>query len=520
MSPSFGSKLALDHDSVRNSNADMDPIPMDKRTWSTWSYVGYWVSDSANVVSWELASSMLAVGLSWRQALIAISIGHIIISLVMVLNGTIGARLGIAFSVLIRSSFGYWFSYFPVLSRAILGMFWFAVQTFTGSQCVYQMLKAIWPSTARIPNHLGENATITTSGIMCYFLFWLIQFPFMFVSPQKIRYLFVVKGIIVPATFLAMLIWATVKVPVADALAAKHSAIKGPSLSWALLAGMNSALGNFSTLAVNIPDFTRYAKRPRDQYIQLLIIPVAFTLTGFIGIAVTSAGETLYGDTYWNALLLIDQWNNRAAAFFASFSFALATLGTNISANSLSAANDLTVLFPKYINIRRGQIITAFVAWILCPWEILATAPGFLSFMGGYVVFLGPFAGIMASDYWLVRRGRVDVPALYFPHGRYRYVGGVNWRAVVAMLFSAVPLLPGLINSINTKIYVGGATYLFNVGWIYGFVSASFVYWLLSTIAPAKETIVTDVVLEDGKEKDSEETASEKGSKEQEKSES
>ena len=100
---------------------------------------------------------------------------------------------------------------------------------------------------------------------------------------------------------------------------------------------------------------------------------MAFTLASFIGMMVTSAGSVLYGKILWDPLQLIDQWDNRAAAFFAAFSFLLTTLGTNISANSLSAANDMTVLFPRYINIRRGQVICAILAgWALAPWEILA----------------------------------------------------------------------------------------------------------------------------------------------------
>ena len=147
---------------------------------------------------------------------------------------------------------------------------------------------------------------------------------------------------------------------------------------------------------------------------QLLIIPIAFTLVGFIGIAVTSAGITLYdGKVLWDPLTLIDHWDNRAAAFFASFSFVLATLGTNISANSLSAANDMTVLFPRYINIRRGQVICAILGgWALCPWEILASAQGFLAFMNGYTVFLGPFAGIMVADVSSVRYMASNIPNL------------------------------------------------------------------------------------------------------------
>ncbi|EPQ55779.1 cytosine-purine permease [Gloeophyllum trabeum ATCC 11539] len=481
------------------SNEDMDPVPPHKRTWTTWNYVAYWISDATNVAVWELASSMLAIGLSWRQALPAIAVGHIIISLVMVLNGTIGARLHIPFPVLNRSSFGFWFSYFSVISRVVLSMFWFGIQTYTGSEAVTQMIKAIWPSYAHLPNHLSPSAHITTQGMVSYFIYWIIQLPLMLVSPQRIRWLFVAKATTVPAAWIAMLIWAFVKVPsgAPGGLLSEHTALSGSKLGWAWMSALNSALGIYSTLAVNIPDFTRYAKDERAQYVQLIIIPVAFTLVGFIGLAVTSSGIILYGQVLWDPLTLINQWDNRAAAFFASSTFLLATLGTNISANSLSAGNDIAALCPKWLNIRRGQVVCAFVGgWVLCPWEILASAAGFLSFMNGYTVFLGPFAGIMVTDYWLVHRGKVDVPAMYDPHGRYRYTGGFNWRACLALLISVPPNLPGLINSINTNIKVGGAVYVFDIAWLFGFTVASVVYYVTSVVWPAHETFMDEAIVD------------------------
>lgn len=478
----------------------MDPVPPKYRTWSTWNYVAYWISDAANVPVYELASSMLAIGLSWRQALPSIALGHLIIACVMVLNGTIGARLHISFPVLNRSSFGFWFSYFSVVSRVILSMFWFGIQTFTGSQCIEQMLKAIWPSIrTRVPNRLPENANITSLGMMCYFIYWTIQLPFMLISPHKIRWLFLAKALIVPPSWLALLIWSFVKVPSSKGLFTLHAAATGNEFSWAYLAALNAALGFYATLAVNIPDFTRYAKSERSQYVQLAIIPFSFTFFGFVGIAVTSAGMIIYdGKVLWNPLNLIDLWTNRPAAFFMSFSFLLATLGTNISANSLSAANDMTVLLPRFVNIKRGQIICAILGgWALCPWEILASVQGFLSFMNGYTVFLGPFAGIMISDFYIVHKCRVDVPAMYDPNGRYRYASGVNWRAALALIIAVPPLLPGLINSINPKISIGGASRLFDIAWLFGFFVASGVYTVASLVFPAKETFVTDEEVED-----------------------
>ncbi|KAB5588678.1 Permease, cytosine/purine, uracil, thiamine, allantoin family protein [Ceratobasidium theobromae] len=406
-------------------------------------------------------------------------------------NGTIGAKLHIPFPVLNRSSFGFWLSYFSVVSRVVLAMFWFAIQTYTGSECVYQMLKAIWPSIAHIPNHLPESANITTAGIMCYFLYWLIQLPFLLVSPHKIRYLFIAKAILAPTAGLSMMIWAFARTG-GGPIFAQKATVSGSALSWAMLSAMNSAIGNYATLSVNIPDFTRYARSPRDQYIQILIIPVIFTFFAFMGIAVTSAGNVIYGEILWDPLTLIDRWDNRAAAFFASFAFCLATIGTNVSANSISAANDFTALLPKVKNrsYSGNRLLTVDLDH--------RSAIGFLNFMGGYTVFLGPICSIMIVDYWLVHRGKIDVPALYDPKGRYKYTAGVNWRALLALLVAVPPNLPGLIHSINPNIRVGmGAQHLFSIAWLLGFSLAGATYFIASKIFPPVDSMVDELITGD-----------------------
>ncbi|KDQ12361.1 hypothetical protein BOTBODRAFT_176584 [Botryobasidium botryosum FD-172 SS1] len=481
----------------RWSNKDMDPTPVHQRKWTSWTYVAFWVSDAFCVPTWEIASASMAVGLSWRQVLPAVALGNVLISIAVTANGTIGSRLHVPFPVLNRSSFGFYFSYFTVISRLVLAMFWFSIQSFTGSECVYQMIKAIWPSFARLPNHLPESARITTAGMLCYFLFWLFQFPFMFISPQKIRWLFYIKSVLVPSAFLAMLIWALVKTKGGGPIFNQRTSLSSSQLAWAWLSAVNNSMGNYATMAVNIPDFTRYARSERDQYVQLIIIPISFTFVAFIGMAVTSAGQTLYGGGYlWDPLRLIDKWDNRAAAFFAAFSMLIATLGTNIAANSISAANDFTALTPRYLNIRRGQILCAIIGgWAICPWEILANASGFLNFISGYTVFLGPICAIMVTDYWIVRRGNVDVPGLYQPHGRYRYTKGFNWRAVLAMVVSVPPNLPGLINTINPSIYVGAGQQIYSLAYIVGFFLAGGTYAMASYLFPAENTVIDAPIL-------------------------
>ena len=238
--------------------------------------------------------------------------------------------------------------------------------------------------------------------------------------PNTLRYLFIAKSILVPICFLAILIWSfrsTGGTGGALLASSAKATTSGSTYSYAWLSSLTSVIGNYATLSVNMPDFSRYSKaNVRWQWLYVPMLPIVFTFISFIGIAATSAGETHYGTLEWNPANLIALWPNRACRFFASFCFALAALGVNISANSLSAANDLAALFPSYINIRRGQLLCAVVAWVLVPWKILASAGSFLNFMSAYSVFLGPIAAILVWDFWWVHGQKYDVVALYQPN--------------------------------------------------------------------------------------------------------
>ncbi|EGG10512.1 uncharacterized protein MELLADRAFT_33785, partial [Melampsora larici-populina 98AG31] len=479
-----------------------DPVPEEKRTWSTKDYIVYWISDGFSVAVWDMGSSMISNGLSFRQAIPIIATGFTIIAIPITINGTIGAKtLDFICLVLTRASFGYWFSYFPVISRVILAAFWFSIQTFTGGECVYQIIRSIFPSFSKLPNHLPVSSDITTSQFISYLIFWLIQLPFVMMGPTKksLRHFFLIKSILCPICGSVMFIWALTKG--GKEIFKHHSSLSGNVFSFSWLSGMNAAIGNYATLSVNVPDFTRYAKSPKNQNVQLFIIPITFTLIAFQGMVVASAGYVLYDQEYlWDPLRLINKWNNRLAIFSASFCFLIATLGTNISANSLSGANDLTALAPKYINLKRGSFLIAFFGgWAIPSWKILKSSIGFLNFMSGYTVFLGPFSAIMICDFFIVKKGKLDIPELYKPNGRYNYYKGFNWRAIITLLVSVSPNLPGLINSAAPGVQISsGAQHLYAIAWIYGFFTASVVYTSLNLCFPAHETLVEEMIWGNG----------------------
>ncbi|KAE9367041.1 NCS1 nucleoside transporter family [Stipitochalara longipes BDJ] len=491
------------------TNEDMDPVKIENQTWTLWTWMAYWATDTINLGTWETASSILSVGLTWRDAIPIIVVGTSCVAIPMVLNGAIGAKLHIPFSVAIRASFGYYFAYFAIVSRSVLAMFWLGIQGANGAQCITIMLTAIWPSYGRIPNHISASQGIDTKGMISYLLFWLIQLPLLLIPPTRLRYLFATKLIAAPITALATMGWCIHKAGGSGDIFSLKPKVSGSTKAYLWLSCMSSVTGSWSTLACNIPDFSRYARTTRGQYIQLPILPALFTACAVIGIVTTSATGVIYGKLLWNPLDIISKWlemghGGRAAAFFAATSWYIAQVGTNITANSISAANDLTVLFPRFVNIKRGCIIAAIVGgWVIVPWKILSSAETFLAFMGGYAVFLAPIAGILASDYWLVKKQHIDVPALYDPNGRYHYWNGINWRALLALVVAVSPNLPGLGYSIGTPadtslpnpVHISaGARHLYTFDWLFGFVTSIFVYTVLSYLVPAKDTLVQHTV--------------------------
>lgn len=479
------------------TNIDMDVTPLERRTWTALTMAGFWFSDALNAQSWEAPSSILAVGLTWREAVVCIIFGSLCCTVPLVLNGVLGARLHVPFPVAVRSSFGWYFARFAIIVRMTTALFWHAIQTYTGSTAITQMIRAIWPSYLNIPNHIPDSVGITTQQMVSHLIFWSIQFPILLTPPHKLQWFFIFKFVVVTITCVATVIAMTKKAGGAGDIWKQEYTVSGPMRSWLILSSLSSITGGWATMATNIPDFTRYLKREQGVYWQVLFLPLIQLCLGLFGIISTSAAKVVYGEYIWDPLTLAGQWDGpsgRAGAFFVGFAWVVAQIGTNLSANVISFANDLTSLFPKYINIRRGVIICTITAsWIMVPWKIIHSAASLLAFMAGLGIFLAPIAAIIGADYWLVKMTKIDVPALYKMHGRYRYNAfGTNWRAVVAFLISVVPNLPGMAASVNPKLKssIGGAVYVYDMFYIWGFTSAFVSYIMLSRFFPATETLI------------------------------
>ncbi|KAL2820643.1 NCS1 allantoate transporter [Aspergillus granulosus] len=504
------------------TNIDLDVTPIERRIWGAWTMLGFWLSDALNAQGWQAPAAILAVGLTWREAILCIICGNLVTTVPLALNGAVGADLHIPFAVAMRSSCGWYFSRFAVVVRMITALFWHAIQTYTGSTAITQCIRAIWPSYLDIPNHLPPSAGITSQELLSHFLFWSIQVPFLLTPPHKLKWFFVFKSVIVITSSVAVVITMTSKAGGTGEIWSQEYRVFGETRRWLILSSLSSCTGGWATMATNIPDFTRYLNQPKAIYWQVMFLPAISLLIGMFGIISTSAASVVYGTYIWDPVALVAQWDGpsgRAGAFFVGLSWCVAQIGTNLSANVISCANDLTSLFPKYINIRRGIVLTTVTAgWIMVPWKIIYSASSLLSFMSGLGIFLAPIAAILASDYWLVKRRRVDVPGLYKAHGRYRYNKyGSNWRAMLAFLVSIVPNIPGMAATVNTDLAgsIGGAGKIYSMFYFWGFTSAVVVYVGLSWAFPAEGTLIPVTISGDegyaGREVGGQESEFEKG---------
>ncbi|KAK7908027.1 hypothetical protein PG985_015330 [Apiospora marii] len=495
----WADKLAVDNEDglttaqLMLTNNDLKPVEPERRQWGPWNFVGFWIADSFNINTWMISSSMIVGGLSWWQSWLCVWIGYAIAGCFVCSTGRIGAMYHIGFPVVGRSSFGIWGSLWPVFNRAAMACVWYGVQSWIGGHCVYLMIRSIWLSWDRdtIPNTFPANSGATSADYVSFFIFWFCSLPAIWFPVHKIRHLFTVKAYFVPCAGIAFFIWAIVR-------AGGVGPIHGNELAWEFVKGIMSSIANFATLIVNDPDFTRFAAKPRDAlWSQLFTIPFGFAVTSFIGIIVSSSSAVIYpgSEPIWDPLKLLERFIDdggsaqRFGVFVIAAAFALAQLGTNIAANSVSAGTDMTALLPRFINIRRGGYICAVVGLAMCPYTLLTDSNQFTTYLSAYSVFLSSIAGVMCCDYYLVRKGYLEVKELYDARktGPYFFTFGINWRAYAAYIGGILINVVGFAGAVGRDV-PAGATYIFNLNFFCGFIVSSALYWGFCRLFPIPAT--------------------------------
>jgi len=477
------------------SSHDLAPVPLAERRWGVRDLAVLWVSMSACVTTYTLASGLIDLGMDWRQAVVTIFLGNCVVLVPMILNAHAGTKYGISFPVYCRASFGLRGANIPALVRAAVACGWFGIQTWYGGEALRAVATAFNPDLDLSPTIAGLD--ITRAQLACFLVFWSVNMLVIWRGVETIRLLLNVKAPLLIGLGLALLAWAYDQAGGFGPMLGRPSTfVPGGTKEgrfWSFFfPALTANVGYWATLSLNIPDFTRYARSQRDQVLgQTLGLPTTMGLYAFIGVAVTSATVVIYGQEIWDPVALLRRFENRTVLVLAMASLALATLATNIAANVVSPANDFANLAPRFISFRTGGLITGVAGILIRPWYLVSDPQRYIStWLVGSSSLLGAVGGILIADYYLVRRTRLDLAGLYRREGPYWYIGGFHPAALFALAAGIGPCLPGLIEKFLLLESPAGTqppdrtfwTGLFDYAWFISFGVSAAVYWVAAKV--------------------------------------
>jgi NCS1 family nucleobase:cation symporter-1 len=473
-------------ESGRLWNEDLAPTTEAQRNWRWYHFAALWVGMVMCIPAYTLAASLIEGGMSALQAVSTVFIANAIVLIPMLLIGHAGAKYGIPYAVLARTSFGVQGARLPALMRAIVACGWYGIQTWFGGQMIYTLGGVL------LGHPLGGDALpglgINAAQLVCFLLFWGIQFWYIFHGMDAIRQLETYTAPLKILICFVLLGWVYQKAgsfgPILDQPSQFAEGGKKAGQFWSSFwPSLTAMIGFWATLALNIPDFTRFAKSQRDQVLgQTIGLPAPMGLLALLAVIVTSATVVLYGKAIWDPVDLASRMTG-AAVLIALIILLIDTVSVNLAANLVGPAYDFSALNPEKISYKTGGYITAGIALVMMPWKILETTQGYIfTWLIGYSALLGPIAGILIIDYYFIRRTRIEVAALYQEQGIYSYQNGWNMAAVAAFILGVLPNIPGFLNAAFPASFPDISEIwktLYTYAWFLGLMLSGVIYLLL-----------------------------------------
>jgi NCS1 family nucleobase:cation symporter-1 len=488
-------------------NPDLAPVARERRTWSSYNFAALWISMAHCIPTYMMAGGLIAVGMSWWQALLTIALGNLIVLVPILLNAHAGTAYGIPFPVFARASFGTQGANVPAILRAIVACGWFGIQTFIGGEAVKTFIVALWPAFGTLGGHASLLGLSVPSAIT-FLLFWALNILIIYRGMNAVRVFENWAAPIVLVMAAILLVWVVGRADGLGPMLSQPSRFHSLGEFWPVFVpSLTGMIGFWATLSLNIPDFTRYGRGQKEQLLgQTLGLPTTMIAFSAMGVLITSASRVVLRgvdpERLWDPVVVLSYITSaeplpgQDAPLVASMAVravvaavsllgvGIATISVNIAANVVSPANDFANLAPRYISFKTGGLVTGVLGIVLMPWKLLASADTYIfEWLVGYSALLGPIAGIMIVDYWLLRRRQLDVADLYRPTGRY---AGVNWIAIAALVLGIAPNVPGFLRT--THVIAGPAGFfdgLYVYAWFTGFALAGAVYYLGTRFLPA-----------------------------------
>lgn len=454
-----------------NVSEDMLPMAEEERTWGTANYGTLWMGSIHNIPSYMTVGGFFALGLSVYQVFGVIVASSIVLAAMLILNGKIGLKYGIPFSMALRASYGSKGSVLPGFLRGcIAAIMWFAFQTFAGSQAVTILIAKIWPGYMDI----GQGVSILglgVPGLISFLIFWACNVALIFGGMSALGKFTKVLSILVYVVFIGMAIWAiNLAGGITPILNYTPKPLSG-NLIIIILGSMTAILATWAAPIVSVSDMGREAKSSKSYTLGNVIgIVLPFLLFAVAGVTILIGSEVAFGTAIWNVVDVIQKFDSTFAIAVAVLTLCLTTLSVNVVGNIIPAGYQLASLFPKKLNFRKGGLLVAAIGIIVMPWKLAENSTSIFTFLNLIGGLLGPVTGVMLADYFVIKKQKIDLDSLYSGKGAYEYSKGYNIPAFVVTIIAAVVSLIGQVIPVFKPIY--------DISWIVGTGLAFILYFV------------------------------------------
>jgi NCS1 family nucleobase:cation symporter-1 len=460
--------VTLDADTARQLsdsplwNEDLRPTTRKEHHWTTWNFAALWISMCLCIPTYALAGGMISLGMNWWQAVLTILIGNLIVLVPILLNAHAGTKFGIPYPVYARLWFGSRGAHIPAMARALIAAGWFGINCWIGTTAIDGLLQVVFEGWKEVPSHTA----------LVFLVFWGLNVFVAYKGPERIKNLMRFSAPLLMVTALGLFSWAIISAGGFGPMLSAPSKLHTPGEFFKVFfPSLMGCIAFWSTMALNIPDFCRYAKSQKAQVVgQSLSLPLTMGAFSFIAISVTSATVVIFGKALWDPVAVLNRFP-APVVLIGALIITISSLTINVGANVVAPARAIENLWPRRITFAMGALITGLLGIAIQPWYIMGNFGNYIfGWLGTYGALLGPIDGIAIADYWLVRKRRLALAELYMTQGRYHYSRGMNWNSVTALIVGiAVPMLghflPGLgwlwDNALIVGLVVAAAVYTY-----------------------------------------------------------
>jgi nucleobase:cation symporter-1, NCS1 family len=422
-------------------NTDLAPTKRQGRRWTGYSIFTLWANDVHSLGNYAFAVGLFSLGLGGWQILTALAIGAALLFVLLSFSGFMGQKTGVPFPVMSRISFGIRGAQLASLLRGAVAVAWFGIQTFLASVVLRVMLVAMVPSL----HDLDTNSILglSTLGWISFVGLWIVQLVIVSFGMEMIRKYEAFAGPVILVTMVLLAVWVFIEARGSIQWTGIRG-LEGGEMWRTIFAGGALWVSIYGTFVLNFCDFTRSAVSKKSIVRgNFWGIPINMLLFGAIVVVLAGGQYKINGTIIETPSDIVQSIPNTLFLVLACLAILILTIAVNLMANFVAPVYALTNLFPKRLNFRKAAIVSAVIGLVILPWNLYNNPLVIVYFLGGLGALLGPLFGVVMADYWLIRRGKVNVPELYTASeaGTYYYRNGVNPRAIIAMVPAAVVAL-------------------------------------------------------------------------------